>query len=375
MEHVVSGGDVRSAIDTWVTYAQEGIAYFSSLARIRQEGRWTLAVLIYRLPGKGASWLGPTVIAGAGFDHPVIAATGKGVLYVASLASRVESLGVNSPAGSEGVLILRSTDSGVSFKAAGFIAPDDLGHQAENPVQLPDGTLVIPYGDYPLKQSHRLSSSRMHVVTSTDGGQSFGLPRLVGDIPRAFGGFFRIAVDGRSGEFSGRLYAAWNGGDIGPDRRRGTRRDVRVASSSDGGLTWSAPRVLYASGAGPAYFTALAVAPNGTVGVGWVQHETEEDTADCYRVYFAASVDGGETFSPPKLVSDVLSCPNSPEHNVALSSLGGRSIFQRWARGGDYIGMAATSDNTFHLVWVDGRDGPFQVYTATIVVGRNGPTQ
>lgn len=372
MKLVVSGGDVRTAIDNWVTYAPEGIAYFSSQARIRLENQWKLAILVYRSPEKGASWLGPTVITGASFDHPVISATGKGMVYIASLASRVDALGIKGPEDAEGILILRSTDAGASYKATGFIVPDDLGHQAENPVLLPNGTLIIPYGDYPLKPSHRLSSSRMYVVSSTDGGQTFGLPRLVGDRPRAWGGFFRIAVDTGSREFSGRLYAAWNGGDIGPDHRRGVRRDVSVAYSSDGGQTWSLPKVLYAADAGPAYFNALAVSPNGTVGVGWVQHERDGDKADCYRVYFAASADGGKTFSPPKLVSDLLSCPNSPEHSIPLSSLGGRTIFQRWARGGDYIGIAATSDNRFHLVWIDGRDGPFQVYSAAIAVGMNG---
>jgi hypothetical protein len=91
--------------------------------------------------------------------------------------------------------------------------------------------------------------------------------------------------------------------------------------------------------------------------VSWLQHETGEDKSHCYRIYFAASINGGETFSPPHVVSDAVSCP---ENALNKETIG------RWVRGGDYMGLAAAADGSFHPVWVDARDGAFQVYTARI---------
>lgn len=375
MQHVLSGGRLRTAIDNWVTYAPDGTAYLSSLARIKIQDQWKLAILVYRSMDKGETWLGPSIVTGATFDRPVIAAATKGTVYIASLASGVAPLGIETQADAEGILILRSTDFGAYFKPAGFIVPDALGHNAMNPILLPDGALIVPYGDYPLRSGQHLKSSRMYIIRSRDGAQTFDLPQLIGDIPRPLGGFFHLAVDTSNNRFSGRIYAAWNGGDIGPDRRRGSRRDVSVAYSSDGGQTWSLPKVLYAEGAGPAYFTAIAVSASGTVGVGWLQHESDGDKADCYRIYFAASADGGQTFSPARLVSDSISCPDNPAHTAPMNFLGGRTILQRWARGGDYIGLSSTADNSFQLVWCDGRDGPFQVYSARIDVQMKASVQ
>lgn len=369
MQHVQEGGDVRSAIDTWVTYAPEGDAYLSTLGRLRLASRWTGAVLIYRL--RGSAWSGPAVVTGASMDRPVIAAATKGAVYVAALASRVE--GLPEHGNDEGVLVLRSVDGGQSFERTAFLVPDDLGHQAQNPLVLPSGALLVPYGDYPLRAQHRLSAARLYTTRSRDGGRTFETPRFIADIPRAFGGFFHLAVDRTSGPFAGRLYAVWNGGDIGPDVHRGARRDVSVAFSSDEGRTWSPPRTLAADDAGPAYFSAVAAASDGSVGIGWIQHDLPAETRDCYRVYFAASVDGGGTFTQPAVVSDAPSCPDNPAHSVPRSFLGGRTVFQRFARGGDYIGLAASADNAFHFVWSDAREGPFQVYSARIELRRNRP--
>jgi len=96
--------------------------------------------------------------------------------------------------------------------------------------------------------------------------------------------------------------------------------------------------------------------------VSWLQHETGEGKSHCYRIYFAASIDGGESFTPPQVVSEVVSCPDSAANKETIG---------RWARGGDYMGLAAAADGSFHPVWVDARDGAFQVYTARIEVRKS----
>jgi hypothetical protein len=92
----------------------------------------------------------------------------------------------------------------------------------------------------------------------------------------------------------------------------------------------------------------------------WIQDERYESAARCYRVWFAASVDGGENFSLPTTVSDKISCSDP--------NLNPEPYFKTRLKGGDYIGLAAAADGSFHAVWIDARDGAFRLYTARIEV-------
>jgi hypothetical protein len=80
-----------------------------------------------------------------------------------------------------------------------------------------------------------------------------------------------------------------------------------------------------------------------------------------YGAWFAASTDGGETFTPPRAVSRAVSRPNHPE----LEKL---DYLKTRYRGGDYVGLAAASDSVFHAAWADARDGLFRIFHAPIRV-------
>ena len=343
----------KHAVDVWVTYAPDGVAYLSHLADLKIQERSLDQILFYRSEDQGKTWQGPTFILPRGsFDRPSMVASGtksnKRIYVVASDGG--------------GFDVLRSDDGGISFKTAASIQPDNLAHQPHHPVVLPDGSLLVPYDDYPpisVKELHeirrdprkqRLNSSRIYVVRSRDGGVTFDLPQFVADIPRMFPGGLEMAVDISNSKFRGRIYAIWNG-------EREDFRNVTVAYSTDAGTSWLKSAVLRAESAGPAHFYSLAVSHDGTVGVSWLQHETGEGKEHCYRIHFAASLDGGETFTSPHVVSDIVSCPDSTSNKETIG---------RWARGGDYMGLAAAADGSFHPVWVDARDGAFQVYTARI---------
>lgn len=345
-------GKLRIAVDNWVIFALDGTAHLSTLPDMKGT-----PILVYRSEDQGETWQGPTVVPARGaFDRPTMVASGKNNqerVYV-----------VASDAG--GFAVLRSDDGGLSFKTMAFIEPDNLAHQPHHPQVLPDGSLLVPYDDYPFisveelqemrrdPAKQRMNSSRIYVLRSQDGGATFGLPQFVADIPRMFPGGLETAVDLSSGRFRGRIYLAWNG-------EREERRNVTIAYSTDGGKrNWLKSAVLRSEQAGPAYFYSLAVSPDGTVGVSWLQHEREEGKSHCYRIYFAASIDGGETFTPPAVVSGAISCPNA----AAIH----KKIIGRWARGNDYMGLAAAADGSFHPVWVDARDGAYQVFTARIEV-------
>jgi len=363
MKEALSAGSLYWACDDWVTYGANGDAYVTVLWLPPREGS---AIAVYRSQDKGRTWQGPVMVPGKGFDQPrVIAAPKKGDpnVYVAT------ALG-------DKVAVLKSSDGGLSFETTATLAPTNLAHQAMNPLVLADGSLLISFLDYPsypsLKLSRqRLGASRIFVARSQDGGRTFGLPQFVADVPRASsGGGVNFAVDLSQGNFRGRLYAVWDSGDFGPRVlsrtpfvrvESGNRRELSVAYSTDNGRTWSEPKIVAQPGAGPAFFGTLAVAPDGTLGVLWIQHQRYETNPLCYRTYFAASVDGGESFAPPHVLSDAVSCPNRPE-------LQKNDYFRYRYRGGDYIGLAAAADSTFHPVWTDAREGGFVIYTAAIRV-------
>lgn len=368
MEQALAEGRLGYAVDNWVAFGPDGTGLIVTLGDGRR-GDWGGAPIItYRSEDGGETWHGPVVIPGGSFDRLTIGTGGQKTtprFYIAASVMGSDRRVFPEPRIGERAAIIRSDDSGRSFRLVGSLAPDNLAHQPMNPVELADGTLLMPYDDYPRitveelqavrrdPQRQLQSASRLYVAPSTDFGATFGPSRFLADIPRPFPGGMELALDRSGSAFHNRLYAAWNGGS-------GDQRDVSVAYSLDGGSHWR-KSVLRDEAAGPAHFYSLAVSPQGVLGVSWIQHDREPGRTACYRAYFAASVDGGEAFSAPVVVSDAQSCPETAPN---------RGTIGRWPRGNDYMGLAASRDGTFHPVWIDARDGAFQAYTTRVVVSR-----
>ena len=313
MQEESLGSEMEFALDNWVAYAPDGAAYYSTLARMKLQDQWRMPILVYRSADLGKTWQGPTLIPSNSFDRPAMVATGtkdETRLYLAAFADGKDAMVVDKAIDASGIAVLESNDRGASFKPAAFIAHDNLGHNARNPLVLSDGSLLVPYIDFPAGPEHRVNTSRIYTVRSEGGSKTFGLPRVVTDLPLPNPSTAHFAVDLSGGRFSGRVYAVWNGRD---DKQR----NVSVAYSADNGKSWSKAAVMRAQVGGPCMFGAVAVAREGTVGVAWIQDQKDETKPDCYRLYFAASVDGGATFSQPSVVSDAISCPDSPENKEA----------------------------------------------------------
>ena len=104
-----------------------------------------------------------------------------------------------------------------------------------------------------------------------------------------------------------------------------------------------------------------------------------------FNQYFAASLDGGMSFTEPVRVSTVESKPFSSANLLPSATawggpggelrVGVLSAAGRWLNGGDYIGLTAAADGSFHPVWADARSGSYQVYTARVRVERRGIEQ
>jgi hypothetical protein len=124
----------------------------------------------------------------------------------------------------------------------------------------------------------------------------------------------------------------------------------------------------------------LAANASGALGVAWYDTRDFPDQ-ERYDVYFAASVDGGESFLPSVKISSQPSVPKGPGNvrSVPLPSweeadrskpaaMDFYSAFSTWPDGGDYLGLAVDADDVFHPLWSDSRGGTFQLYTARIRV-------
>ena len=346
--------------DPWVAF-DDDLAFVTCLGQDQE----TLEV--YSSPDGGTTWTQPTEITagdGGGIDRPVVvvgpsSAEGVGPLY-AAYGRPIPMDGLSRPR--FGPSLSTSDDGGASFEEPVFVRHDNLEQQPFDATVLSDGTLALFFMDFASPEG-LLEHRRTWLVRSDDRGRTLSVPLLVLE-QRADEMPWSVAVD-RSTLHRDRLYVVSDGfwkrrgtapGSLPPDPGSG----LFVIWSDDRGESWSR-RVEVAD---PPPMTnqetpAIAVNGNGVVGVAW--YDTRQDPkGECFDIYFAASVDGGETFLPDVRVTPTSSCPSAvPEQ---------RMLATRWPFGGDYSGLAASPDGRFHLLWADSRDGVYQIWSATATV-------
>lgn len=180
-------------------------------------------------------------------------------------------------------------------------------------------------------------ATTLYVSASRDGGRSFGEPVRVNDDSKpGVHGMHSLAV----GE-DGRVYVAWlDERDIPADADGAHEkmpmhgehnREVFFSYSADGGRTFSKNRRI-AVEACPCCKTSLAASRGGRVYVGWRQVLP----GDFRHVAVASSADGGETFDAPTVVSDdrweLRGCPVS---GPALAAGDGERLTVVWFTAGD----------------------------------------
>jgi len=160
----------------------------------------------------------------------------------------------------------------------------------------------------------------IYLSASRDQGRTFSQPVKVNDDQKSGPhGMHSLAVAG-----DGRIYVAWlDERNIAPmatmdpkmsegtsGRHMESNREVFIASSADGGRTFS-PNKKVATNVCPCCKTALAVSAEGRLYVSWRQVLP----GDFRHIAVASSTDQGETFTAPKIVSDdqwmIAGCPVS----------------------------------------------------------------
>jgi len=294
------------------------------------------------------------------------------------------------------IVFSRSTDDGKTFTHGELLLHDDGGSDREktlNPGALtdmlvgPGGVLVMPFVAYtsepgaPMADQEKepLYTNELRVLVSDDGGRTFG-PMRKGPAMHSVKGFrgmhstsaARAAIDLSRGPNRGRIYVVWSEWD-----EKKKRYVVEVARSSDFAKTWAIAVVNddLDNEHDPSN-PAIAVNGDGIVAVIWNDRRDDPD-AECWRLYAALSVDGGERFGRNVRLSDAGTCTNTrgnwqldtwsqvdswsdPKHPMPGFGLTA-FVPVRFPNGGDTQGLAADREGRFHAAWIDGKSGVMQL--------------
>ncbi|HED04720.1 MAG TPA: exo-alpha-sialidase, partial [Candidatus Fraserbacteria bacterium] len=252
------------------------------------------------------------------------------------------------------ITFARSTDGGRHFQKPITLSPRGRFVQGSIPRVGPNGEVYVAWQEF--------NHPGIRISKSSDGGRSFGADgvqdTLVAPIEftgqraspatcqgrRILNGFIDAASEFPSlgvNPLNGEIYLAFASNPLGPDQS-----DVYFVRSSDGGRSWSVPvRLNDDSSQSDQFMPALAVAPNGAIGVIWYDRRSDPRNLKL-DVYMALSTDGGRSWQPNRQVNQV---------SFGVPPLGPNFDSVRPCYMGDYIDITADAQR-FYLTWGDNRD-------------------
>jgi hypothetical protein len=294
--------------------------------------------------------------------------------------------------------LARSDDGGKSFPMRSVVSVDaeqrPIHAIPHEPLVTTNGVLVLALQGgitrevYEQWRRDSLNVRGLGLITSDDGGQSFGIGRyapelrlmLTGSPERRFrdltaGGNVRVTIDASESKYGNRIYFAASNYDSTVDRYV-----VQVWYTSDMGKTWQtsiasdAPR-------GDVANAAIAVNRDGVVGVIW-NDRRDDPQGKCWRLYASISLDGGENFLPAQRLSDAPTCVNEPKNWTTFGTAfnsdqtgeylahfqTGATVPARFPMGGDTQGLGADATGKFHAAWINGQTGVMQLWHTSFSV-------
>jgi hypothetical protein len=246
--------------------------------------------------------------------------------------------------GNEPILTVYSTNGGFSFSSAKQLSPagnngTGNGRQGSAITTGPDGSVYIAWEQ----------RNAQVVAISRDGGVGWSRPVTIGavsdladPIPGAnfrTDSFASIGADPRTGNST--IYAAWS-------NRTAQGGRIVVSTSSDKGLTWSAP-VTVSGSEGYAFFQGLDVAPNGRVDLGYqalkATNPSTFGTGNAVIDSYYVGKSAGGSWSAPLKISSASSDPAASAQNNLE-----RQFY------GDYNTLVSASTRAW-FIYTDTRNG------------------
>jgi hypothetical protein len=360
-----TGGSHLRATVPWVTITQNGTVLVQSLAT---SGGNDSAIYVNRSTDGGLTW-GPAITI-IDEDNPFnfndknsITADPtpgrNGFVYQIWDRSRFPSdrrspSSIGSFALRSDAYFTRSTDNGATWGAPhAILAPQEnrfgIGHQI---AVLPNGTLIDVFLYFWGSGSNK-KGQEIAVMRSTDAGLTWSQPITVTKVEPGYIADPTTGEPVRTGDIipdigvapNGTAYLVWQ------DSRFGTAGSaIALSSSSNGGLSWSAPRVVNGNTAGGAFTASVEVNDAGVVGVGY--YDFRADTPD-----------------PATLLTDYwfTDVATGVETRVTRTSFDmKRAPFARGYFLGDYEGLTSTG-NVFQALFAQTTaSDPANVYYAEI---------
>lgn len=334
--------------DPVVAFTPGGTALFVALAPPR-------SLSVFRSRNGGASWHDR-------IDLPFTDGTMLAVDWTASAhRGRIYLVGRRGKERTDPIVLHYSDDDGRTFDTSVVIDKPTAG-RALDPIVLQDGSVFVPFSTQAGRRLQQVDG-----VRSTDGGRTFSQPfRVATRQQNAVDPADTPPIVFAAGQYAGieRLYAVYT---VYRDDANGR---LVLSRSDDGGRTWSEEKAIASGVADRLSHGAANVAVNraGVVGVSWLQrdigprppqHDKDCERFTCFNesddLFFAASLDGGDTFQAP----------------IRITSRSGNPVSKhagRFAPGQDYMLSEAAGDGTFHLLWPDARSGIFQLYASAVRV-------
>jgi hypothetical protein len=342
--------------DPTIAFTREGVAYYGSLAGVRGIVTNSELLTVSRSTDGGATWSGPVLATDR--TNPVDF-NDKINLWVDAGASSPFAGNVyvswtlfqGGPGRAEPIMLSRSTDGGKTFSPAQKLTPahnnNSIGGRQGSAIRTAANGDVYVFFESGTQINGTKTSAQMF-VKSTDGGQSFSKQQVastVVDIPSPLPGssfrndsFPSVDVD----QTNGKVYVAW------ADFRNG-RGQVMLTTSTDGGDTWAAAETVLDVAGRSAFFTGVAVSPDGskvtvaTQALDAVAANTAPGPGVVhYDSYLAESV-GGAAFSKPLKLSSATSDPDGSSTNGLTAQ------FQ-----GDYNTLISDNAHAW-FIWTDAR--------------------
>ena len=291
------GGGVQLATDgaTWVAEWVSGDPLGGSDSDL----------LTARSVDGGATWTAPQSLnanatTDAGLDLAPHLATDKAGTWVTAWQSN-DTLG-GTIGGDYDILFARSTDAGVTWTPPAALNTDaaiDTAGDAD-PRLATDGagTWLVVWTYY------GVTDRDIRIARSTDAGTTWSAPAMLDtnaatDVGDDYSP--RIATDG-----NGTWVSVWTstdslGGTIGADE------DILVARSTDGGITWTAPAALNGQAAvdsGDDAEAEVTTDGNGTWVTVWYGDTLGKDAPTDDDIRIAQSTDGGVSWTFPRALND-----------------------------------------------------------------------
>lgn len=365
-------GDYERTSDPWNSFAPNGDLYQISISF--NQSNPINSVLVAKSTDGGDTWSEPTTLIRDTDPHffndkesitadPLDANNVYAVWdrsRVPSERSSPESL-IHSFAFRSDIYFARTTNAGASWEAARAIFHPLANEFAigDQIAVLPDGTLLDVFALTQGSGIQKHSSAFVAVLRSTDGGDTWSAPIIVGDNNgvgvrdpetgiglRTGSGLPDVAVDLNAASAGyGTVYVVWQAAQLSGKTNGSFNFDqILFSKSTDGGETWSAPAIVNKTpGGGPAFTPSVHVAADGTVGITYYDLRNNTPAAGLATDYFLIhSHNQGATWTETPVT------PTSFDTEIAPIA---RGYFL-----GDYEGLASIG-NAFVPVFMQGNAG------------------